>query len=199
LPERATECLQVAAMLRHPGWMGCNGEVDLWRGLPAHVNSMMYGEARAIATIASSIGNAHLAANFTLRADYLREVILEQLWSEKLSIFAVYKLNLFNNGNWKCNFSGAVVGDGDEASEHVGNIHGCPPLWPCNQTVEVRELLGLSPPWYFGVVPQSEAGPTKYEAAWAALFDAGDRLCGRVGADDGGARPPMLQHDAGPG
>eukprot|EP00966_Prymnesium_polylepis_P327174 7383045-Prymnesium_polylepis.1 len=68
--------------------MGCNGEVDLWRGLPAHVNSMMYGEARAIATIASSIGNAHLAANFTLRADYLREVILEQLWSEKLSIFA---------------------------------------------------------------------------------------------------------------
>ena len=65
-------------------------------------------------------------------------------------------------------------------------INGCPPAtsWhndyqyvnktvPCNATVEVRELLGLGPPWYFEV-PDPAAGAgglAKYVRAWEQLFD----------------------------
>jgi hypothetical protein len=32
--------------------------------------------------------------------------------------------------------------------------------WPCNKTVQVRELLGLGPPWYFGVPPDDATTAT---------------------------------------
>ena len=34
--------------------------------------------------------------------------------------------------------------------------------WPCNKAVSVRELLGLGPSYYFGIIPQSSTGATKY-------------------------------------
>ena len=41
--------------------------------------------------------------------------------------------------------------------------------WPCNETVGVRELLGLGPPWHFEVPPVNDS--TKHQKSWAQLFD----------------------------
>ena len=43
--------------------------------------------------------------------------------------------------------------------------------WKCNAPAGVRELLGLGPPYYFGIVPKSESGATKYDVEWAQLED----------------------------
>jgi hypothetical protein len=51
------------------------------------------------------------------------------------------------------------------------NKPGCPLVWPCNKPVGVRELLGLGPPYYFNIVPQSHTGATKYDVEWAQLSD----------------------------
>ena len=167
-------------------WPQCYGILDGWdamegsisgAGCRPTVNSMMYAEALAIAAIASSVNQTELAANFTTRATYLRETLLDVMWSETLKFFSVYKVNLFHNNRWACNYTGTVVGgdskrEGEDDKGTLSRIPGCPPLWPCNHTVEVRELLGLSPPWYFGVIPPTSTDkPTKYEAAWKWLFD----------------------------
>jgi hypothetical protein len=60
---------------------------------------------------------------------------------------------------------------------------GCPPSssWhdsykyvndsiKCNTTVDVRELLGLGPPWYFEV-PEATTASAKYVKSWEQLFD----------------------------
>lgn len=53
-------------------------------------------------------------------------------------------------------------------------VAGTPPRhsssWECGQAVSVRELLGLGPPYYFGITPRSASG-TQYDGMWAQLFD----------------------------
>ena len=45
-------------------------------------------------------------------------------------------------------------------------------LWPCDETVTVRELLALGPPYYFGITPkQPHGGATKFDGMWETLFD----------------------------
>ena len=39
--------------------------------------------------------------------------------------------------------------DGPSCTKHSS-------AWPCDQPVTVRELLGLGPPYYFGIVPKQE-------------------------------------------
>ena len=173
VPPNASKWPQCYAML--DGWDAMEGSIS-GAGCRPTINSMMFAEAEAIATIANSLNQTELAANFTRRAEFLRETILDVMWSDELQFFAVYKINLFNNERWKCSYNGTIVGDSSSAVASTavgrGKIAGCPPMWPCNHTVTVRELLGLSPPWYFGVVPETTTGkPTKYEAAWKVLFD----------------------------
>ena len=51
------------------------------------------------------------------------------------------------------------------ASE-VDNKPGCPISWKCNKPAGVRELLGLGPPYYFNIVPRSEA-----RSIWPPFLD----------------------------
>ena len=65
--------------------------------------------------------------------------------------------------------------------------------WPCGKPVTVRELLGLGPPYYFGITPKvnatgnsgtlqmSNSASSKYDAMWALLFDANDGFWGEYG------------------
>ena len=60
-----------------------------------------------------------------------------------------------------CSVPGGKCGDDMHAS-----------LWPCDAPVTVRELLGLGPPYYFGITPKQESGgATKFDSMWKSLFD----------------------------
>ena len=63
---------------------------------------------------------------------------------------------------------GAILEDGD-GIELVQKYDT--KTWKCNAPAGVRELLGLGPPYYFGIVPKSESGATKYDVEWAQLED----------------------------
>ena len=52
--------------------------------------------------------------------------------------------------------------------------------WQCGKAVTVRELLGLGPPFYFGIVP-GEATGTKFDTMWSALFDSKEGFWGDFG------------------
>jgi hypothetical protein len=58
-------------------------------GYRATLNSYMYGDARAIAAVASLAGRDDIAGDFTKEADELRELILSRLWDEGFSFFKV--------------------------------------------------------------------------------------------------------------
>eukprot|EP01043_Picozoa_sp_COSAG02_P004736 COSAG02_NODE_125_length_34972_cov_101.069997_16_plen_589_part_00 len=55
-------------------------------------------------------------------------------------------------------------------------------LWQCGAAVSVRELLGLGPAYYFGIVPRTDdSKATKYDSMWSALFDAHAGFWGKFG------------------
>ena len=55
-------------------------------------------------------------------------------------------------------------------------------IWPCDEPVTVRELLGLGPPYYFGITPvKHEGGATKFDGMWPTLFDAETGFWGEFG------------------
>jgi hypothetical protein len=64
----------------------------------------------------------------------------------------------------------------------IKGIKGCPPLWPCNYTVKVRELLSLGPAYYFQLPPKGAVeAPTKYDRMWPLLFDSTKGFWGEFG------------------
>ena len=55
-------------------------------------------------------------------------------------------------------------------------------LWQCGAAAPVRELLGLGPAYYFGMMPTANDGQaTKYDGMWSALFDAKAGFWGKFG------------------
>lgn len=145
------------------GWDAMEGSVS-GDGCRPTIGAMKYGDAMAIAELAKQLGNFTLAEVFMERAVWIQQEYLKLLWNEKIQFFAVYKENLQNNSKYHC-----IPG----ADEILGGSEkpGCPISWPCNTTANVRELLGLGPPYYFEIVPQSSTGPTKYDAEWKQLDD----------------------------
>jgi hypothetical protein len=53
------------------------------------INSYMFGDASAIATIASKAGKTDIATNYAQKADILRKLILEKLWDDDAKFFKV--------------------------------------------------------------------------------------------------------------
>jgi hypothetical protein len=69
------------------------------------------------------------------------------------------------------------------AEQQVGPRERHSSTWPCNKPVSVRELLGLGPAYYHGVVPAAApgGGATKFDGMWKALFDDKDGFWAEYG------------------
>jgi hypothetical protein len=145
------------------GWDAMEGSVS-GDGCRPTIGAMKYGDALAIAELAEQLGNTTLATTFRQRATWIQQEYLRLLWNDEIDFFAVYKENLQNNSKFHCMSS-------ETPDIDSSNKPGCPLSWPCNKPANVRELLGLGPPYYFGIVPYSQTGATKYDTEWKELED----------------------------
>ena len=144
------------------------------------INSVMFGEATALSHVASSLGNSSRAAYFAAEAQRWRDVLTSKLWDTELGFFVnlaqpppptlFAELRRYQR-----------MGRAREVQTYLGCLackrpRACPPErgWPNGQRVSVRELMGLSSPWYFGAVPsENAAAAAKYAAAFKQLNDPG--------------------------
>ena len=139
----------------------------------------MYGEARALAAIARALGNGSRADYFEAEALRWQRVLTDRLWSEELGFFVNEAqpppATLFGEIRQY-----QRIGRGREIQTYFGCLachreRTCPPGrgWPNGRRVPVRELMGLSSPWYFGAVPKADvAAASKYAKAFTQLDDA---------------------------
>jgi hypothetical protein len=127
------------------------------------INSILYGEARAILDLAAATGNTTLVKEFTAWCDFAQQVVLEQLWNPETQTFAVIPIQGLKPVsqpmplNQSCNLSAVRVP---------------------NQPVQVRELLGFVP-WYFStgdspLIPYERGA--EFGAMWGQLFDEVSRI-----------------------
>ena len=72
------------------GWDAMEGSISGGGCRPSN-NAMFYGNALAIAELASAVGNTTLAANFSTRARAIQEMYMGLLWNPAIEFFAVYK------------------------------------------------------------------------------------------------------------
>ena len=178
------------------GWDAMEGSIS-GGGCRPSVNAMFYGNAMGIAALATELGQTGLAANFTHRAETIREMYLRLLWNPEISFFAVWKDGSpakrgphnatngipFGFPKWVCGSGTPNGGPSTDPPPRPPDfllppvparpLH-CPQTienfsWACNKTVGVRELLGLGPPWYFQVPRLNDSA--KYQVSWAQLFD----------------------------
>lgn len=140
-------------------------------GLRPTINGALYAEYRALAEICSVSGNKTCALAWANEASALQQRAMELLWNDDVAFFTVFK---------------AGVTDGIAATPPEGDLRGsrralqCPPAWPNNESVTVRELIGYTP-WYFKMVPGAAAewweddtgdtalDGTSYSVAWGHL------------------------------
>ena len=138
-------------------------------------NSVMYGEALALGKIAALLGNTTAHASWEAQAKFWQAAILGKLWSEDLDFFVTLTVPKPNN---TASARLAAVG-GHPGAAIVDPPPGpgakCPskgePHWPMGQQVTVREIMGLSSPWYFGVIPKTGNTFEKYLPSWKQLAD----------------------------
>ena len=126
------------------------------------LQSVMYGEAMALAAIAELAGDASGAHRFRDEARRWQRALLS-LWAPARAFFmtrAVARPASAPRHDWA---------EQQRRSSRALNQGRCPPEWREGELVSSRELQGLSSPWYFGAVPAEEAA--QYAASWAPLFD----------------------------
>ena len=142
------------------------------------INAVMYGEATALHHIAASLGNHSRATYFAAEAQRWRRVLVDKLWSEDLEFFVNEaqspppqlhaEIRHFHR-----------LGRAREIQTYFGCLachrpRTCPPErgWETGKRVTVRELMGLSSPWYFQAVPSDDAAEAaKYAKAFEQLDD----------------------------
>ena len=123
-------------------------------------NSAMYAEARALERIARWLGDADAAAAYAEDATKWKTAV-RALWHPELKFFVTRTLK-------------PPAGRADDIKRgrtKVGCLMctkrrqtHCPPEWKDGELVDVRELAGLSSPWYFGA-----ADDARYAEAFAQL------------------------------
>ena len=137
------------------------------------INSVMYGEAVALSSIARGLGNESRALYFRRQAERWRDVLLHRLWSESLGFF-VNEAQEPPAG--LCGHRQRTCPRGRRITTGCLGCRAdrtCPPPrgWPVGQRVPVRELMGLSSPWYFRAVPDDATRTRKYATAFSQLED----------------------------
>jgi hypothetical protein len=135
LPQLAARHLRVKELAAHPSglyWSDDDGdgmEHSLsGNGLRPTINAYLYGDAAAMARIASWTGNRTTAEAFSAEAGSLRGLVLSGLWRPRDSFFKTIPLDA----------RGGVALD------------------PRDGTRDARELVGYLP-WYFGLPPDTDA------------------------------------------
>ena len=157
-------------------WQACHddGEENSigFDGCRPSINAAMYGEANALATIATLLGDAPAAAEMAREAARWRTA-LHALWSPALNFFVTRTLPPPASRREAIRTRRTKVGclycpprprvrHGD-----TGSTIACPPQWPTNELVTVRELAGLSWPWYH------RAATPMHAIAWRQIRQRG--------------------------
>lgn len=133
----------------------------------------MYGEARALGLIAAALGNGSRASYFEAEADRWQKVLTSKLWSPELRFFVNEAQEppalLCGHRQRDCP-RGRRITTGCLGCDRKRT---CPPPagWPVGKRVPVRELMGLSSPWYFGAVPDDPVSTSRYAVAFEQLDD----------------------------
>jgi hypothetical protein len=139
------------------------------------INAMMVAEARSLAAIGAATGApAEEVARLAADAARWQKVLLEQLWDEGMTAFVTRTVPP-PKALWA-----------ELRSERIVTYFGClacnptrqcPPVqgWPEGGRVPVRELQGLSSPWYFSAVPKTAEAVDKYAASFAEVRAITDR------------------------
>ena len=140
------------------------------------INSVMFGEAVALRHIALALGNASLADHFAAEASRWQRVLTSLLWDDQLGFFVNLAVPPPRSLHAEIRRHHRL-GRGREVQTYFGCLachrpRTCPPErgWPIGKRVRVRELMGLSSPWYFGAVPRGPEA-AKYALAFAQLDD----------------------------
>lgn len=142
------------------------------------INSVMFGEAMALSKIAAALGNATRSAYFAKEASRWQQVLVSKLWSEELGFF----VNLAAPAPQSLHAElrrYQRMGRAREVQTYLGCLachrpRTCPPErgWAPYRRVSVRELMGLSSPWYFQAAPDDDAALVrKHAVAFAQLDD----------------------------
>ena len=141
------------------------------------INSVMFGEASALAAIASALGNASQAAFYQSEAQRWQAVLTDKLWDPSLDFF-VNHVEPPPQGLLEEIREYQRARRGREVQTYFGCLachrpRKCPPErgWPVGERVRVRELMGLSSPWYFHAVPRTAAASGRYAVAFNQLED----------------------------
>ena len=131
------------------------------------VPSAQYGEATALAAIAAALRNTTEAAFFRAEAAKWQGV-LQRLWSEELAFFVTESQPPPPNLHAELRRMGKL-GRVREVQTYFGCLacdrkRTCPPEggWPQGKRVAVRELMGLTSPWYFSAVPRADPRVATY-------------------------------------
>jgi len=119
-------------------------------GKRATINSYMYGDARAIADIASIAGNKKLAKEYDAKAEKLKSLILTKLWDDGDTFFKTLPLDSSELNMLK---------DQRQISTFLGRTRNESGL------IDARELHGYTP-WYF-CIPEKE-----HSVAWKFLLSS---------------------------
>jgi len=141
------------------------------------INSVLYGEAAALASLAGALRNGSQATFFEKEAAHWRAVLTRKLWSDEKSFFMNLATPPPRSLHEEIRRYGRM-GRGREVQTYFGCLacerkRTCPPErgYPTGQLVAPRELMGLSSPWYFGAVPREAGESRKYAKAFEQLFD----------------------------
>jgi len=142
------------------------------------INSVMFGEAIALRSIAAALGNTSRAAYYEREARKWQAVLTDQLWSDELGFF-VNKAEAAPATLHQEWHKYGKIGRSREVQTYLGCLachrpRKCPPErgWPLGKRVPVRELMGLSSPWYFSAVPSDDAiTSARYARAFEQLED----------------------------
>ena len=141
------------------------------------MTAAQYGEASALAAIAAALRNSTEAAFFRAEAAKWQGVLQRLLWSEELKFFVTEAQPPPPNLHAELRRMGKL-GRVREVQTYFGCLacdrkRTCPPHrgWPQGKRVPVRELMGLSSPWYFSAVPRASKRVAVYAEAFSQLDD----------------------------